>query len=239
MLLRMADAAVIPRRRPRILMLHGWTQNATLFSEKAGAFRKKLRDVADLHFAEAPFIVCADDAGGRENARSWWTIAETTTEPPFRRPFVGWNESRAYLASLWESAGPFDGIVGFSQGAVAAHQLVSEVTSWVAGSIPTSDCEPIARQPPRFAVFICGFPSALAIPSAAADARLPFRSLHVVADGDQVVPPELQRELASCFTDPVVLSIDKGHAMPQRASDLAVVVGFVLGALPQAAAASS
>jgi dienelactone hydrolase len=220
------DMATASTRRPRILMLHGWTQNAALFAEKAGAFRKKLRGY-DLFFAEAPHLVSTEDAGGRDNARSWWTIEEVGPAEVFRRPFIGWAESRRYIAALWDSHGPFDGLVGFSQGAVAVHQLVSETLSWVAGVCAApGDCAAIAACPPRFAVLVCGFPSALAIsPAGVGPLRLP--TLHLIAEGDLVVPPVLQAELADRFSEPTVLRIDKGHAMPQRACDLAIVVKFV------------
>lgn len=264
----MASVAAIPPRRARILMLHGWTQNAALFTEKAAAFRRKLRDVADLFFAEAPHAVAPGVASGRENARAWWSIiegatapqedaaagestpgeADVGTSPPpieaggiditpvFRRRFVGWDESRALLAQLWEAHGPFDGVAGFSQGAVAVHQLVYEAQGWADGSItPPPACAPIADAPPRFAILVCGFPSALAVQDASPGARdmrpaaplLRLPSLHFVAQGDHTVPPPLQTELAAAFADPVVLSTEKGHAMPQRAPELAAVAQFV------------
>ena len=248
-------------------MLHGWTQNAALFTEKAAAFRRKLRDVADLFFAEAPHTVAPGIASGRENARAWWSIegdaapqedsaagesaaaeSDVGTSPPpseaggidstpvFRRRFVGWDESRALIAALWEHHGPFDGVAGFSQGAVAVHQLVYEAQGWADGTIaPPPACASIADAPPRFAILVCGFPSALAVRDATggdrdiSPAALPLRlpSLHFVAQGDHTVPPPLQTELAAAFVDPVVLTTEKGHAMPQRAPELAAVAQFV------------
>lgn len=251
----MASASLCsPSRRARILMLHGWTQNASIFSEKSGSFKKKLRDVADLVFAEAPHFVAVDAAPGRENARAWWSIEDVPApdesdevsspvvddpsrrEEVFRRRFVGWDESRLYLARLWETNGPFDGIVGFSQGSVVVHQLLSEVQGWADGWLaPPAGCAPIADSPPRFGILVCGFPSALAAAPpvsstvAVVDRRamLRFPTLHCIATGDRIVPPALQSELAAAFSAPVVLELDKGHAMPQRAAELAGIVAFV------------
>ena len=42
--------------------------------------------------------------------------------------YSGWEQSRAYLLGLWEAEGPFDGVIGFSQGAVALHLLLREAS---------------------------------------------------------------------------------------------------------------
>lgn len=111
-------------------------------------------------------------------------------------------------------------------------------------------CEALSVSPPAFAVLVCGFPArhGPALPpstsssapeaSKASSYLLPpgdgfegephlwTPSLHCIGEGDITVAPALQRELAACFEGPEVLSTDKGHAMPQKAADLAAVIAF-------------
>ena len=39
------------------------------------------------------------------------------------REYLGWQASADALAAAWTERGPFDGVLGFSQGAVMAHTL--------------------------------------------------------------------------------------------------------------------
>ena len=143
----------------------------------------------------------------------------------FRREYEGWPLSRAAIAELWGTVGPFDGICGFSQGAVVVHQLLRELEDDPCTLHP--DMAPIAALPPRFAIFVCGFEARHGGAGVPPGTILRTPSLHVVGENDSVVPAVLQRELAACFAVHTVVACDKGHAMPQRAGDLAAVTAFV------------
>lgn len=255
-----------------VLMLHGWTQNAPVFRDKTHPFVRKLKAAGGrLVYASAPFLVPPSAAGVREDARAWWCYRDLPEEEGeggaaavavavagagpgdpharFRRPYHCWEESRGYLAGVWAAHGPFHGVVGFSQGAVVAHQLLREVEGWaraaaaggeVARGFPVPPgCEPLAAAPPAWAVLVCGFPAAHGPalppggPAGGGEPRLATPSLHVIGEGDATVPPALQRELLQAFDGGEALVTDKGHAMPQRAADLAAVVGFVRRHTPQ------
>ena len=219
----------------RLLMLHGWTQNATVLRSRCHAFVRKFKGVADLVFINAPHLVAPEDCGGeREDPRAWWSYVDDdatagdTSDPNarFRRRTVGWEESRAAIARCWTEDGPFDGLVGFSQGAVVIHRLLLDLHAATAGTASLPDeCASLVSRPPRVAVLICGFPAR------GADGEVPrvhTPSLHSIAENDATVPVALQRDLAAAFDGPVeVLLTDKGHAMPQRAGDMARIVQFV------------
>ena len=251
-----------------ILMLHGWTNNAHTFREKTHGFVRKLRAAgARLVYVSAPYHVPKSAAGDRDNARGWWYYRDLSDIPGadvsdpiarFKRQYHGWEASRSYIASLWSSHGPFTGLVGFSQGAVLVHQMLREVEGWrrSGGTVPP-DCGPIAAQPPRFGIMVCGFaarygpplppvddsnsncsappfiggpgwPHALHLPLPhGPEPLLLTPSMHCIGEGDTTVPPYLQHELAACFADPVVCPSDKGHTMPQRAGELSAIVAFV------------
>lgn len=82
-----------------------------------------------------PLLDAAEGAArpGRENARAWFVYnAEDPSNfdtyldaEPLQAPYVNWHESVTQLLALEEEKGPFDGVLGFSQGAVAAHILLA------------------------------------------------------------------------------------------------------------------
>ena len=216
-------------------MLHGWTQNGLVLSEKSSNFKRKFRNVASLHFLSGPHHVPkCEGVTDREDARGWWnydtaTFASADDPGRFRREYTGWPLSRDLIAKAWQEHGPFDGICGFSQGAVVLHQLLREL-----GNADAMDKEiteillPIVKSPPKFGIFVCGFPAqhggSAGLPPASL-IKLP--SIHVIAENDSVVPAALQRELAALFPGAERLVTDKGHAMPQRAAELSSIVDFV------------
>lgn len=204
-----------------ILLLHGWTQNAAVLRDKTHSVVRKLAKGAGfrLVYASAPYAVPPSAAGGRPDARAWWSYraegdpaeesalavavpattvpvtaplpgeaaaaatasgAAAAADPPgyarFRRKYHGWeSESRAHIAALWASHGPFTGVLGFSQGAVAVHQLLRELGAWqrvaAAAAVasggggtqalpsPPDDLAPILAAPPKWGVMVCGFPA--------------------------------------------------------------------------------
>jgi hypothetical protein len=238
-----------------------------VFRERTHPFNRKLKPVADVVYASAPHLV--DDPAVpassrptprvpvenlRPDARTWWYYERRDSDEDIsavfrakRRTYSGWPASRRHLAQLWATEGPFDVLCGFSQGAVAVHQLLCELEAarhhGVADALPADECAPLLAQPPRAAILVCGFPSRSQPAVLPEGALLRTPSLHVGSDADATVPSQWHRDLASCFAAPATLWHDKGHAMPQRAGDLAVVAEFVArhaaGAAPAAAEAAA
>jgi hypothetical protein len=239
-----------------------------VFREKTHAFVRKLRGVADLVYATAPHLVDAEPAAVtagrpiprvpldnlRPDARTWWYPERREGDDAVgavflaqRRRYVGWDASRRYLASLWASEGPFQYVCGFSQGAVAVHQLLSELEARqmhhrrshghghgseadahaLAHALPEPECAAILAHPPAAAILVCGFPSRSDPAVLPPGELLRTPTLHVGSPQDATVAPQWQAELVTCFAAPRTLAHDKGHAMPQRAADLAAVVDFL------------
>ncbi|KAG0317761.1 Ovarian cancer-associated protein 2 [Dissophora globulifera] len=111
----------------RILCLHGYTQNAQVFTKKTAVFRKALKGVADLapHVLPIPTLETpeereADQLNNLEPESipyGWWTSS------PERPQYKGLDESLTGLRDVLEKQGPFDGVMGFSQGASMASLL--------------------------------------------------------------------------------------------------------------------
>lgn len=106
----------------------------------------------------------------------------------------GFEASLAFVEEEWER-GDYDGVFGFSQGAMMAAMFCAH--SW--------HSKENSKQP-RFAILCSGFmrPWPLAASSWwPPRQRLPIPSLHVIGDYDTVVAPCRSEELRDVFQDPV------------------------------------
>lgn len=198
---------------PRILCLHGSYQSGEIFSGKLKMLQKRLRGFAVLHFVDAPHI--PEDASEGDPGRCWWQKGAQRGQP-----HPHWAEQWAASQNvLWgvlrdaESMGrPFDGVLGFSNGAAVASMLLA---SHVEFGSPTS---------PRFAILCAGY-----LPVALQGAQaLDVPSLHVVGNEDEQIPLEQARPLQQLFLQSQeYLHDQKGHLVPQRAADCEVFVNFI------------
>jgi predicted esterase/GNAT superfamily N-acetyltransferase len=188
---------------PRVLVLHGYSQNAQDFLARYKPLLERKLKFCTLVAPSAPFPLPASPS-----ARTWWF--NTSPDPTRSGTYEGLETSRALLLALAAQHGPFDGVLGFSQGAVLAHQLLAE------GSLP--GCQ--------WAVLAAGFPSRAA-PPPHPPLLLPTPSLHLSSAADATVAPALHAELAARFEAPQLLLHEHGHALVQRAEHCNAVVDFI------------
>ena len=132
----------------RILCLHGYGQNGEFFRMRTGALRKALK--AEYHFMDAPFAARAsfitddaDGANGRGPALGWWDFEGDRAATSYR--YIGLERTLQEVRQTIETEGPFDGILGFSQGATLAALLCKTPP----GPPPVSFVVIVAAFPPR------------------------------------------------------------------------------------------
>ncbi|CAN9168030.1 FSH1-domain-containing protein [Alternaria alternata] len=142
---RTMAAAPPPNRPIKLLMLHGYTQSGPLFQAKTGALRKTLSKAfpkgIELVYPTAPIrLTPADesflagstgkDGEGKDgkdgeeqeiDAWAWWR-RKGSGEP---YTYEGIEQGLAHIANVLKEQGPFDGVVGFSQGGAAAAMVAS------------------------------------------------------------------------------------------------------------------
>ncbi|CAE7659892.1 Ovca2, partial [Symbiodinium sp. CCMP2456] len=216
----------------RLLALHGFGQNAEVFIQKrAKELVRKLKGTAVLHAIDAPHPLPYD-----ATLRGWWlygpelwdgkaetiqALADTLLQRPSFPP-QGLQESLSLVLAEWEKG--YDGILGFSQGAILGAAL----------------CAELQRQglpPPRCAVLISGFgkpvPEGVIFPSQ----PLPIPSLHIWGAEDDHIPAWASEALASRFEAAKTHAHGGQHFVPQKAADLNVVVDFLKSSLDPAAGA--
>ncbi|XP_071994208.1 esterase OVCA2 [Engystomops pustulosus] len=195
-------------RLVRVLALHGYRQNESSFRERTGTLRKNLKKRAEFVIISAPLAVPEPEEGGdvqREDPRGWWF------SDPEKKGFhameetkscSGLEESLDSVAEAFTRLGPFDGILGFSQGAAFVAML----------------CALKQQGDPRFqfdfAMLVAGFKSRASEHAHFYKEPITVPSLHVFGDSDRVIPADMSQELAAHFVNPVVVTHPGGHYIP-------------------------
>jgi dihydrofolate reductase len=132
--LSVMPAAKESHARIKILMLHGYTQNGSLFHAKTRAMEKHLQKTfpgISLSYPTGPLQLKSRDVPGFDSSTSedpdsleaygWWRRSDTSNPPEY----VGLETGLETVARVLESEGPFDGVIGFSQGASLAAMVAS------------------------------------------------------------------------------------------------------------------
>ncbi|KAM4043994.1 esterase OVCA2 [Anomaloglossus baeobatrachus] len=201
----------------RILALHGYWQNEHSFRERTGTLRKNLKKRAELVLISAPLSI-PDTEGQLEDPRGWWF------SDPEKNSFnamdetkccSGLEESLDTVAKAFSELGPFDGILGFSQGAAFVAIL----------------CALKQQGDPRFqfdfAILFGGFKSRATEHAHFYKEAITVPSLHVYGDTDRVIPGEMSQELAAHFVNPLLHSHPGGHYIPVCAAQKKVYFPFL------------
>ncbi|XP_077863662.1 esterase OVCA2-like [Saccoglossus kowalevskii] len=210
----------------RILCIHGYRQNGQIFHERTGSFRKILKKHAELIYITAPNIVPSirvegeddpSDATNSQDQRGWWFSRKSNYYDAADKTSVsdGFQESLAFLEMIFKEQGPFDGVVGFSQGASFVSLLCS------IGDQPDSPFQF------DFAILIAGFKSLLSPHSKYYDEPITCPSLHVYGDTDKVIPKESSVQLLKYFVNPQTLNHTGGHFVPASSPQKKVYLEFL------------
>ncbi|KZV43675.1 rhodanese-like domain-containing protein 6-like [Dorcoceras hygrometricum] len=228
-------------RRLRILCLHGFRQNASSFKGRTASLSKKLKNIAEFVFVDAPhelpfiyqppvanqsythgsvltqecpsfkisnrkfaWLIAPDHDKKTDNE---WKMANVPFDPlQYGQQTKGFEKSFNYLKTLFSQAGPFDGILGFSQGAAMA-ALVSANEGMFKGEIDF-----------RFVILCSGFAVNM---GANAEGSITCPSLHIFGSkegNDRQIDCQASKHLASLFDKSccAIIEHDLGHIIPTR-----------------------
>ena len=140
-----ANGSTESGRKLKILMLHGFTQTGHLFEIKTKALKKSLEKSIppapkpghlkpypggiELHYPTAPIKLDVADVPGFDldgdkespEAYGWWR--RKGDAEPF--VYAGMEMGLATIADYLRTYGPFDGVLGFSQGGAAAGMVAA------------------------------------------------------------------------------------------------------------------
>lgn len=121
------------------------------------------------------------------------------------------------VAQALKKLGPFDGLLGFSQGAALA-ALVCALGQAGDPRFPL----------PRFIILISGFcPRGLGLKEPILQSPLSLPSLHVFGNTDCVIPFQESMQLASRFIGAITLTHCGGHFIPAAAAQRQAYLKFL------------
>ncbi|XP_071451467.1 esterase OVCA2 [Hetaerina americana] len=192
----------------RILCIHGYRQNATVFKEKIGSLRKILKKVVEMVFITAPHQVSdsdfRNDSGTVVDGRGWWFSGPDSyfkALDPSDHCF-GFEDSVKAVENAFEENGPFDGILAFSQGAAFAAILCA---------MQQREELPFHFD---FAILIAGFKSRCSPHEMYYQETIALPTLHVFGETDAVIGKDVSEELLLHFKDPATIRHGGGHYVP-------------------------
>uniref|UniRef100_A0ACD5UBJ3 Uncharacterized protein n=1 Tax=Avena sativa TaxID=4498 RepID=A0ACD5UBJ3_AVESA len=199
-------------RRPRFLCLHGFrTSGEIMRRQVVGKWPAEVTARLDLVFADAPF-----PAEGKSDV-------EGIFDPPYYEWFQfdkGFTEYRNldkcydYIEDLMIKQGPFDGLMGFSQGSILSAALVGLQQQGLA----------LTRVPKINYLMIIGgarFRAAVVADKAYA-VKIKIPSLHFLGDNDFL--KSAGEKLIESFVDPYIIRHPKGHTVPRLVDEKSLEV---------------
>lgn len=163
---------------------------------------------------------------------AWWRRLDNIGE------YTELSATLMYLKDYITNQGPFDGVVGFSQGATLAHMLAS----WCEASVSSRRRDALARQgrplsstPPqnpfRFSIGFAGWKGTEAYHGGFYDPAMETPTLFVRGQWDVNVPSRAPSELLNCSTRGQFLEHSGTHYVPRTRDLVASVANFVSRAL--------
>ncbi|KAJ7120956.1 serine hydrolase FSH [Mycena epipterygia] len=223
-----------------VLVLHGYSQNATVFSKRLGALRKQCGKSIDFVFLDAPIILQPADLFGSSpsttttpdalgaseaiemnEARAWWTWNPNRTEA------IGLPETLRVIRDILKTR-TFDGVLGFSQGASAAALVTALLER--PHSYPPFLVDGQPPHPPfKFCVAVSGFRlSGSSIPDTIFETDYSTPTLHIIGRNDIIVVEERSQKLIDISTNARVEKHDGGHFVPSKGNWRKFLAAYLL-----------
>ncbi|XP_035440726.2 esterase OVCA2 [Spodoptera frugiperda] len=202
----------------KILCIHGHKQNGAKFRAKLGAFRKIVDKYAYLTYITAPHAVADTTGGGDQDPRTWWYNTEDNSYSGkcLGGPAYGFEETLQTIKTGMDNLGPFDGLLGFSQGAC------------LVGLLAAMQQKRLLPYRFRFVIIISGYLSGSLVHRGFYEHNIiTIPSLHVYGETDSTIPKEMSECLASKFNDPVTFEHPNGHYVPVSGAVKAIYEDFL------------
>lgn len=199
----MGSEGIKSPRKLRFLCLHGFRTSAEIFNKQVtGKWPESVLDKLDLVFVNAPF-----PCRGKSDVQGifdppyyeWFQFNKEFNE------YENFDECLAYIEDCLIKHGPFDGLLGFSQGAI------------LSAALPGLQAKGMAlTNVPKIKLLIIIGGAKLKNPSLAEKAySLPIQcpSVHFLGENDFLKP--YGTLLLESFVKPLVIHHPKGHTIPR------------------------
>ncbi|KAI9008806.1 serine hydrolase FSH [Phycomyces nitens] len=203
------------QKKLRILCLHGYAHNATIFEKKCAKFTKGLDQTVEFVYKSGPHIALTPEyttvsersqeqteVSAEIEPHAWWYAV--TYYPVIGQYCIGFEKSIEYIKQVLLEEGPFDGVMGFSQGAAFGVLLQYMLENTVFPDMIPAD---FGHPPFRFVISIAGFLDTHNghIEHVFKTPKLKTPSLHVIGDADTIIVPERMIALSQKFEKATLL----------------------------------
>ncbi|KAG7668897.1 hypothetical protein Ndes2526B_g00612 [Nannochloris sp. 'desiccata'] len=210
------------KRKLKILALHSFRTSAAIFKEqlRRSGLLQALDDLIELVFVDAPNPASGpvpDDVSPFFDPPyfEWWNAHRDPTTDAWS--YENASVSLAFLNDILKLHGPFDGVMGFSQGAATATLLTGMQRSGKA----------LTEHPPlQFLVCFAGIRVRDPKLEKYYAALAPVPAVHIIGDRDPV--KRMTNHLIEAFNNPLVINHSRGHVIPAlTGEDLAKLRKFL------------
>ncbi|KAG1671066.1 hypothetical protein FOA52_000737 [Chlamydomonas sp. UWO 241] len=206
-----STSSLPPPRKLKLLALHSFRTSARIFKDQfeRAKLGPQTRDLVEVVFIDAPHL--ASGALPKDVLPywpegphyEWFTVDQMGDQYVFDEDKL--RISTELVARVLKEQGPFDGLVGFSQGSILASALIAMQHR----GIILQDVPPL-----RLVILFAGLRSVHPDHIAATDnGKLKVPSLHIYGDKDNVI--EHCHHLVEAFEGAVVLRHARGHVIPR------------------------
>lgn len=216
----------------KVLMLHGHSQNASIFSKRLGALRKSMGKGIEMVFVDGPIVLLPVDLDGASSTASLAALgaseANMTSSDPSTTPRAWWksNPEKTIAHGLEDSIiilrdilqrDRYDGVFGFSQGAAMAALLAALLER--PHSYPPFLIDGEAPHPPfKFCVAVSGFKAPGSLSAETFGISYSTPTLHVIGRNDVIVIEERSKGLLDLSRNKRLEKHDGGHFVPSKAN---------------------
>lgn len=205
----------------KILCLHGFAQTASVFAAKSSGIRKMLKkEHVETYYLDGPIVLTNDDlpfdasslgAGADTEFRGWWKIDDDFDITP----------AVDAVKSAIKEHGPFDAVMGFSQGAALAQYLTENMSE-------LGNTKPI-----KFGIYFSGFlGSNMQVNAKYLAHKISVPTLHILGESDSLVSNDRSLLIAEEYCEnATVFKHPGGHYVPNQKPIVKQWVNWVMGAL--------
>eukprot|EP00656_Telonema_subtile_P055185 TRINITY_DN8474_c0_g1_i2.p1 TRINITY_DN8474_c0_g1~~TRINITY_DN8474_c0_g1_i2.p1 ORF type:complete len:190 (-),score=41.62 TRINITY_DN8474_c0_g1_i2:64-633(-) len=177
----------------KVLMIHGYTQNAEVFSCRTSNLRRKALKIPgeskpEFMFAQSPLQIPPELSSSQSECtdqRAWYlphSLSQSSTRPVQSTQYLHWEQPLDELRELVAQHGPFAGVVAFSQGGVPAAVLLAEMPESFRFGLFVSCFAPLDPE-------VRGLVTRVCVPT-----------MHVLGTADEFVDNERSMELAGLLS---------------------------------------
>lgn len=186
----------------KVLCLHGFYNNSSVMKYQMAYYEYIFGDFIEFHYLNAPYDASAifDEQIKKKFGGPFFAWVKKDTE---KHNFDGLTESCEYVKEYWATHGPFDGLIGFSQGGYVIRTMLKAKECGI----------PHCQISPRFAILIASPVQHGHIFRGKNEGDYPCPVMYIYGKMD---PFTYYRDLAICRrSKATVILHEKGHNMPR------------------------